>query len=80
MVRISLPDVLAIVIMLNLINYCRGVAPGKDLEPGRQHPVAQNDWAFMVSHRSYHYEPVIHFNRYLRILPGEETNNEGAKG
>ncbi len=80
MVRISLPDVLAIVIMLNLVNHYRVVDPGKDLEQGCQHPVAQNDLAFMVSHRSYHYEPVIHFNGYLRVLPGEETKNEGAKG
>ena len=39
MVRIRLADVLAIIIVLNLGNYCRGVAPGKDLEQACQRPV-----------------------------------------
>lgn len=36
MVRISLADVLAVIIVLNLDNHCRGEAPGKDLEQGCQ--------------------------------------------
>ena len=34
MVCISLADVLAIIIMLNLKDYRRGETPGKDLEQG----------------------------------------------
>lgn len=43
MIRISLADVLAIMIVLNLDNHCRGVTPGKDLEQGRQRPVRKMD-------------------------------------
>ena len=39
MKRIRLADVLTIIIMLNLENHGRGVAPGKDLEQGCQCPM-----------------------------------------
>ena len=39
MVRIRLANVLAIVIVHDLENHCRGVAPGKDLELGCQRPL-----------------------------------------
>lgn len=43
MMRISLADVLAIMIVLNLDNHCRGVTPGEDLEQGCQRPVREMD-------------------------------------
>ena len=39
MVRISFADVLTIMVVLNLDNHCRNVAPGKDLYQGCQRPV-----------------------------------------